>query len=208
MQPTLLLVEDDPDGARSVAEVAGGAGFSVIVAREGEAGIERFRERTPDLVLTDLVLPDISGIDVLTRLQQMDRRVPVILMTAYGSVDSSVKALRAGAYDYIQKPLNLEELESTLRRAMEASRLRRQVDSLSASVRERYSARAMVANSPAMQAVIRQIEALADTMATVLIQGESGTGKELVARALHADSRRASGPFVAVNCGAFAESLL
>jgi DNA-binding NtrC family response regulator len=132
----------------------------------------------------------------------------VILMTAYGSVDSSVKALRAGAYDYIQKPLNLEELESTLRRAMEASRLRRQVDSLSASVRERYSARAMVANSPAMQAVIRQIEALADTMATVLIQGESGTGKELVARALHADSRRASGPFVAVNCGAFAESLL
>ncbi len=208
MLPTLLLVEDDPDGARSVAEAAEGAGFDVRLARTAAEGLAAFREKAPDLVLTDLVLPDFDGIELLRRLQQLDRRVPVIVMTAYGSVDSSLSALRAGAYDYIQKPLNLDELESTLRRAVETSHLRRQVDTLAASVRARYTARAMVAQSPAMQTLLGQIEALADTSATILVQGESGAGKELVARALHTDSRRSAGPFVAVNCGAFAESLL
>ena len=204
----LLVVEDDPDGAASVRDAATDGGFEVLVATTGEAGVAAFREQRPALVLTDLVLPDIDGIEVMRRIQQLDRRVPVIMMTAYGTVDSSVRALRAGAYDYIQKPLNLDELESTLRRAAETSRLRNSVNDLSASLRDKFSARAMVAESEPMRAVIAQVEALADTMATVMIQGESGTGKELVARALHADSRRAAGPFIAVNCGAFAESLL
>ena len=208
MTPTILIIEDDPDGARSVSEVAADAGFDVTLAVNGRDGLERFREHTPDVVLTDLVLPDIDGIEVLDRAQRLDREVPVIVMTAYGSVDSSVRAMRSGAYDYITKPLDLDDLQSKLRRAAETSRLRRQVDQLSASVRSRFTATAMVAESPAMQAVLRQIESLADTTATVLIQGESGTGKELVSRALHVDSRRAAGPFVAVNCGAFAESLL
>ena len=204
----LLVVEDDPDGAASVRDAAIDGGFEVLVATTGEAGVAAFREQRPALVLTDLVLPDIDGIEVMRRIQQLDRRVPVIMMTAYGTVDSSVRALQAGAYDYIQKPLNLDELESTLRRAAETCRLRNSVNDLSASLRDKFSARAMVAESEPMRAVIAQVEALADTMATVMIQGESGTGKELVARALHADSRRAAGPFVAVNCGAFAESLL
>ncbi len=204
----LLVIEDDPDGAASVRDAAADGGFEVLVAGTGEAGVAAFREQRPALVLTDLVLPDIDGIEVMRRIQQLDRRVPVIMMTAYGTVDSSVRALQAGAYDYIQKPLNLDELESTLRRAAETCRLRNSVNDLSASLRDKFSARAMVAESEPMRAVIAQVEALADTMATVMIQGESGTGKELVARALHADSRRATGPFVAVNCGAFAESLL
>jgi DNA-binding NtrC family response regulator len=208
MAVKLLVIEDDPDGAKSVCEVARDAGFEVELARTGAEGVERFRAARPGLVLTDLVLPDIDGIEAMTRIHQIDRGIPVIVMTAYGTVDSSVRALRAGAYDYIQKPLNLEDLESTLRRAAETSRLRARVDDLAAAMRERHTARAMVAQSSAMAAVIAQIEALADTLATVMIQGESGTGKELVARALHADSRRAAGPFVAVNCGAFAESLL
>ena len=208
MKPTILIIEDDPDGARSVSEVAADAGFEVTLAANGRDGLERFREHTPDVVLTDLVLPDIDGIEVLDRAQRLDREVPVLVMTAYGSVDSSVRAMRSGAYDYITKPLDLDDLQAKLRRASETSRLRRQVDQLSASVRSRFTATAMVAESPAMQTVLRQIEALADTNATVLVQGESGTGKELVARALHVDSRRAAGPFVAVNCGAFAESLL
>ena len=208
MSIKLLASEDDPDGAASVRDAATDAGFDVVVAATGEAGVTAFREQRPALVLTDLVLPDIDGIEVLRRILQLDRRVPVIMMTAYGTVDSSVRALQAGAYDYIQKPLNLDELESTLHRAAETCRLRDSVNNLSASLRDKFSARAMVAESEPMRAVIAQIEALADTMATVMIQGESGTGKELVARALHADSRRATGPFVAVNCGAFAESLL
>jgi len=132
----------------------------------------------------------------------------VIIMTAYGSVESGVRAMREGAYDYVTKPLELDDIQSKLRRAYETARLRRQVDKLSQTVREKFASTAIIAESTAMQAVITQIEALADTMATILICGESGTGKELVARALHVDSKRAAGPFVAVNCGAFAENLL
>ncbi|MCL1921277.1 MAG: sigma-54 dependent transcriptional regulator [Kiritimatiellaeota bacterium] len=208
MNPTILIIEDDPDNARSVHEAAEDAGFAVTAAATGLDGVARFRERAPDLVLSDLVLPDIDGIEVLQRLRAIDADVPVMIMTAYGSVESGVRAMREGAYDYVTKPLDLDDIQSKLRRACEASRLRRKVGELSQSVRERFSSAAIIAESPAMQDVIAHINALADTMATVLVTGESGTGKELVARALHADSKRAQGPFIALNCGAFAESLL
>jgi len=208
MKPTILIIEDDPDNARSVNEAADDAGFDVVAAATGLDGVARFHERTPDLVLSDLVLPDIDGLEVLKRLRAVDAEVPVIIMTAYASVESGVRAMRDGAYDYITKPLDLDDIQSKLRRAYEASRLRRKVGELSKSVCERYSSAAIIAESPAMQTVIAQIAALADTMATVLVTGESGTGKELVARALHTDSKRAQGPFIAVNCGAFVESLL
>ncbi|MDX9868499.1 MAG: sigma-54 dependent transcriptional regulator [Kiritimatiellia bacterium] len=206
--PTLLIIEDDPDNARSVTEAAEDAGFVTVCAATGTAGVAAFRNRTPDLVLSDLVLPDMDGLEVLARLRKIDEAVPVMIMTAYGSVESGVRAMREGAYDYVTKPLDLDDIQSKLRRACEISRLRRQVDKLSQSVREKYASTAILAESPGMKKVIRQIEALADTSATVLICGESGTGKELVARALHVDSKRAAGPFVAVNCGAFAETLL
>jgi DNA-binding NtrC family response regulator len=207
-KPTLLVIEDDPDNARSVTEAASDAGFDAACAGTGLAGLNLFRQRVPDVVLSDLVLPDIDGLDVLGRIRKLDASVPVIIMTAYGSVESGVRAMREGAYDYVTKPLDLDDIQSKLRRAYETSRLRRQVDRLSQSVRERFATSAIVAESPGMKTVISQIEALADTAATVLISGESGTGKELVARALHVDSKRAAGPFVAVNCGAFVESLL
>ncbi len=208
MKPVILIVEDDPDGARSMTDAAEDAGFATVLAGTAAKGLECFREQTPDLVLTDLVLPDFDGIELLTRIKRINAAIPVMVMTAYGSVESSVKAMRAGAYDYVIKPLDLDDIQTKLRRAAETSRLRREVTTLTASVRARHTATTMIAESPAMRAVIHQIEAIADTTATVLIQGESGTGKELVSRALHADSRRAEAPFVAVNCGAFAESLL
>lgn len=206
--PTLLIIEDDPDNARSVTEAADDAGFRTVCSATGMAGVELFRQQVPDVVLSDLVLPDIDGLEVLSRLRKLDSAVPVIIMTAYGSVESGVRAMHEGAYDYVTKPLDLDDIQSKLRRAYETSRLRRQVDKLSQSVREKYSSTSIIAESPGMKTVISQIEALADTAATILICGESGTGKELVARALHVDSKRAQGPFVAVNCGAFAESLL
>ena len=208
MKPVILIVEDDPDGARSMTDAAEDAGFATVLAGTAAKGLECFREQTPDLVLTDLVLPDFDGIELLTRIKRINAAIPVMVMTAYGSVESSVKAMRAGAYDYVIKPLDLDDIQTKLRRAAETSRLRREVTTLTVSARARYTATTMIAESPAMRAVIHQIEAIADTTATVLIQGESGTGKELVSRALHADSRRAEAPFVAVNCGAFAESLL
>ena len=167
-----------------------------------------FREREFDAVLSDLVLPDIDGVEVLSRIRKQDDQTPVIIMTAYGSVSSSVKALKAGAYDYITKPLDLDDLQSKLKRAVETRALRTRVSELSQSLYKEYSVQAMVAQSEAMREVVRQIQSLADTNATVLIQGESGTGKELAARALHVEGRRGRGPFVAVNCGAFAENLL
>ncbi len=205
----ILIVEDDADNGRSLLEAIGDLGFEVELAATGRAGLDAFRAKGADVVLSDLVMPDIDGMEVLKTIQAQDAgRTPVILMTAYGSVDSSVRAMKAGAYDYLQKPLDIDELQAKLGRALEAARLRRQVEQLSAEVRGKWSAKTWVAESPAMHEVVRQTLALAQTNATVLIRGESGTGKELVARALHADGPRAEAPFVAVNCAAFTESLL
>ncbi len=207
--PRILIVEDDLDHGRSLQEAIAGMDLDPELAASGKAGLEAFRARGADVVLSDLVMPDIDGIEVMRRIREMDGgRTPVILMTAYGSVDSSVRAMKEGAYDYLQKPLDLDDLQAKLSRALEAARLRRQVERLSEEVRGQWGARTWVAESPAMREVVRETLALAKTTATVLIRGESGTGKELVARALHADGPRAEGPFVAVNCAAFTESLL
>ena len=208
MAARVLIVEDDPDGCRSVTEAVADAGFEPVAFGTGEAALEAFRAQPFDAVLTDLKLPGIDGMEVLATVRRADDQIPVLIMTAYGTVSSAVQALKSGANDYILKPLDLHELQTKLARAVEMSRLRAEVARLSRGEEDRYSARAMVAASAAMQDVIRQIRALADTNATVLILGESGTGKELAARALHVDGRRRHGPFVAVNCGAFAESLL
>ncbi|MBM4149021.1 MAG: sigma-54-dependent Fis family transcriptional regulator [Lentisphaerae bacterium] len=204
----ILVVEDDPDGRRSLVEAVADTGATVHAAATGDEGVRLFREKGADVVISDLVLPDRDGLSVLEEIARVDRRIPVLIITAYGSVETAVRAMRSGAYDYITKPLDLDELQAKLARAVETSRLRSKVDELQESMRLRYTASAMVAQSPAMREVLRQIEALAATNATVFISGESGTGKELVARALHVDGIRANGPFIAVNCGAFAESLL
>ncbi|NLG35145.1 MAG: sigma-54-dependent Fis family transcriptional regulator [Lentisphaerae bacterium] len=205
----ILIVEDDADHGRSLLEAIGDLDVEARMVATGQAGVEAFRTGGADVVLSDLVLPDIDGIDVLRKIREIDGgQTPLILMTAYGSVDSSVRAMKEGAYDYLQKPLDIDDLQAKLTRALEAARLRKQVERLSEEVRGKWTARAWVAESAAMREVVRQTLALAKTHATVLIRGESGTGKELVARALHADGPRAEGPFVAVNCAAFSESLL
>lgn len=206
--PKVLIIEDDPDGCRSVVEAIRDMGYDVAAASTGGEGIRLFENQPADVVLTDLVLPDISGQDVLSRVLDIDAKTPVIIMTAYGTVPSAVETVKAGAYDYLTKPLDLDALQTKVARAIETRRLREEVATLRQSLTERYGIQAIVARSAKMRDIIGQIRHLADTNATVHITGESGTGKELVARALHAESRRAHGPFVAVNCGAFTESLL
>jgi DNA-binding NtrC family response regulator len=202
------VIEDDADGRRSVTEAIEDAGFEAVPAATAAEGLRRFEEKPADVVLSDLVLPDQDGIAVLEKLKQTAPNVPVLIMTAYGTVQSTVRAMRAGAYDYITKPLDLDDIQSKVRRAIETSRLRSEVTAMEASLREKFGQRAIIAESAAMRDVLAQVKTLADTSATVLISGESGTGKELVARALHVEGRRARGPFVAVNCGALAETLL
>jgi DNA-binding NtrC family response regulator len=206
--PNVLVIEDDPDGLQSVCEAIEDAGYAVITASTGREGLAAAKSEPVDVVLSDLILPDMDGLKVLEGVRACKGTLPVLIMTAYGSVDTAVRAIKAGAYDYLVKPLDLEDVQAKLGRAIEASRLRSQVAQLCSEVRNRFSARSMVAGSSAMAEVLRQIEAVSKTNATVLVLGESGTGKELVARALHADGKRMAGPFVAVNCGAFAESLL
>lgn len=205
---SVLIIEDDPDGGLSVREAIEEAGCRVTLATCGNDGLMAFRREHFDVVLSDLALPDIDGVGVLRRILQISPETPVIIMTAYGSIDSSVQALKAGAYDYITKPLDLDDVQVKVARAAETSGLRRRVDALKKNMQSRYGIDAIIARSPGMQVLIQQIQTIADTQATVLITGESGTGKELVARALHVESRRADQPFVAVNCAAFPETLL
>jgi DNA-binding NtrC family response regulator len=204
----VLIIEDDPDGLRSSAEAIQDAGFEVITAATGKDGVRLFEQREPDVVVSDLVLPDIDGIEVLSRIKKLDEDTPVIIITAYGSIPSSVKALKSGAYDYITKPLNLDDLQTKVTRAVETCRLKNRVAQLQETIGERFSINSIIAKSEGMREVIRQVKMLAETNATVLIEGESGTGKELVARALHVEGRRSKEPFVAVNCGGFTETLL
>ncbi|MDA0321907.1 MAG: sigma-54 dependent transcriptional regulator [Verrucomicrobia bacterium] len=204
----VLIIEDDPDGRRSVVEAVSDAGFEVVAAETGAQGISCFEAQDFDAVLSDLVLPDIEGTQVLERVQKLRPGTPFVIMTAHGSIPTAVHALKSGAHDYILKPLDLEGLQSKIARAVETGRLRKEVRSLKDAVSHRYSARSMIAGAASMKDVLNRIENVASTDATVLVLGESGTGKELVARALHADGTRVTGPFVAVNCGAIAESLL
>ncbi len=204
----ILVVEDDPDGRRSVTEALADAGYAVTAVETGAEGVSRFAAEKFDAVLTDVKLPDFDGHEVLVRIRNQDQETPILLMTAYGTVAAAVAALKAGAYDYILKPLCLAELQSKVAHAVESRQLRSQVSSLKEALHAQSSLKAIIAKSAAMQEVLKQVRAVASTRATVLILGESGAGKELVARALHYDGSRAGAPFVAINCGAFSESLL
>ena len=204
----ILVIEDDPDGRRSVCDAIKDIGFEAVPASGGLEGVQIFEGGAFVAVITDLVMPDIDGMEALSRIHDIDDTVPVLMITAYGTVSSAVEAIKSGAYDYITKPLNLDEFQAKIERAAETGRLREEVKRLQRVVHSQYDADGIVAESAAMQAVMEQVKTVADTTVTVLIQGESGTGKEVVARALHGESSRKHNPYVAVNCGGFTESIL
>ncbi len=204
----ILVIEDDPDGRRSVADALEAAGHRVAAAAGGAAGLAELDRNRFDLVLSDVRLPDLSGMEVLERIRRRLPDLPVLLMTAYGTVATAVAALQSGAYDYILKPLDLADLQAKVARAGETVRLRAEVERLQTALSERQGARPLVFASEKMRAVLDRVRAVAATRATVLIVGESGVGKELIARELHFGGARAGAPLVAVNCGALAESLL
>ena len=160
------------------------------------------------MVLTDMTMPKMDGIQLLGRIKQSHPDLPVIIMTAFGTVEKAVEAMKTGAFDYITKPFQNEDLLRSLRKALEMGRLMRQNRELTSALKERYSFGNIIGKSKPMLTVYRLIEKVSDSKATVLITGESGTGKELIAKAIHYQSSRSEGPFVAVNCSALAETLL
>jgi two-component system nitrogen regulation response regulator NtrX len=205
MTATLLVVDDEPQILQVVSGILQDEGFEVLTAPEGETALKRVGEDAPDLVLLDIALPGMDGLEVLDRLKRQFPTLPVVIISAYGSVENAVKATRLGAYDFIEKPPHADKILLTVRNALEMARLseeNRRLRQQTAPVKE------IIGDSDAIRKLREQLRIVAPTNASVLITGENGTGKELVARALHAFSRRVHKPFVEVNCAAIPEELI
>jgi len=207
-QPTILIVEDEDLMRGILAGLLTDAGYRAVAAASGEQALELFAAEAPALTISDIALGQMDGIALLDRLKQLDPEALVIMITAYSSVETAIAALRKGAYDYITKPFINEDILQTVRNACERRELFRENRYLRRELKRRYNFDQIIGRSDALAEIFRLVEKISATSSSVLIQGESGTGKELIARAIHYNSPRADGPFVAINCGALPESLL
>jgi DNA-binding NtrC family response regulator len=202
--PTLLVIDDEQSVRYSFQRVFEGDGVTVLSARTAAEGLQAVREQAPDVVVLDLQLPDRSGLEVFHDLRELDAKRPVIFITAHGTTETAIEAMKRGAFDYLVKPVDLERLSQVLERAYEAARLMH----VPAVLPAEDSGDRIVGRSPIMQEMCKAIGRIAPQDVNVLILGESGTGKELVARALYHHSHRAGMPFLAINCAALPETLL
>ncbi|HEV2615360.1 MAG TPA: response regulator, partial [Candidatus Acidoferrales bacterium] len=204
----ILLVEDKPELRAMLRKALEKAGYTVDEAPDGSSAIDKVRNKRYLTVLTDLKLPGASGLDVLREARRADPMIPVILITAYGSVEDAVTAMKDGAFDFIQKPVDLEHLKLLIARGARQQELLRENLLLREEYAERYGFPRIVGEHPSMQTASQMVQRVAPTDSTVLLLGESGTGKELFARALHHLSRRKDCTFVALNCAAIPEGLV
>ncbi len=204
-----VLVVDDEENIRLVLRsLLKKHGYDVEVADGGEAAIAALESFDPDVILTDVRMPRMGGLDLMTALKAKRHPATVIVMSAFGSVDLAIDAMKAGAYDYVSKPFKPDEIVLVLRKAEEREALRRENKALREQIQKEHQFESILAKSREMLDVFRTIDKIADFKTTVLVTGESGSGKELVARAIHSRSSRKEGPFVAINCGAIPENLL
>ena len=208
MRHRVLIVDDDTPCRKGLAELLAVWGYDVTSAADGVEGLERAAADAPAVVVSDLVMPRLDGLGLLSALQKDHPETPVIVLTGQGSIETAVQAMKDGAYDYLTKPVDPSRLQLLLERAVERAEAAREVHRLRRELRQRGAFGRLVAGAPGMREVTRQIEQVAPTDATVLVLGESGTGKELVARTIHEHSPRRRAPFVAVNCAAIPETLL
>jgi two-component system NtrC family response regulator len=205
---TILIVDDEKNYTLVLSAVLQDEGFETLTANSGPEALEVLVESDVDLVLTDMKMPGMDGIDLLDRIKAEDADLPVIMMTAHGTVEKAVEAMQKGAYNYILKPFDNEQLVLYANKAVAMFRVVKENRELRSAVENRYSFHNIIGKSKAMQDVFQVIDKVAPAAATVLIEGASGTGKELVAKALHFNSPRKDKPFVAVNCSALSENLL
>ena len=208
MAPKILVIDDDTSLRRVLEYNLEEQGYEVRTAADGEEGLELFAEQEPDLVITDLKMPGMGGFQVLSAVKERAPDTIVIVITAFGDVETAVKAMKLGAYDYVTKPFNRDELKLVVQKALELRELSAENRRLKEELGERAEFREIIGISRAMERVFAVIRKVADTEATVLVTGESGTGKELVARAIHSLSGRRAAPFVPVNCAAIPRELL
>ncbi|MFN8570946.1 MAG: sigma-54 dependent transcriptional regulator [Gemmatimonadaceae bacterium] len=208
--PSVLVIDDEAGILDSLRILLKNEGFSPTVALGGREGLEQIANTSPDIVLTDVRMPNVSGLEILSAAKQRDGNAPVILMTAQATLQSAMQAVNDGAFYYIQKPFRNDELVAILRRAAEHRRLRVENQSLKQEIkrREKSVTGRPIGKSKSWMEVLQLAETVAPTESTVLIQGESGTGKEVISRYIHDLSNRSEGPFLSINCGALPESLL
>ncbi|MFZ0761196.1 MAG: sigma-54 dependent transcriptional regulator [Candidatus Sulfotelmatobacter sp.] len=206
--PTILIVEDEAKMRRLLELNLGEDGFNTLSAGDAETGLKLLRENTVDLVMTDLKLPGMNGLEFLQAVKRQSAALPVVVMTAFGTVETAVEAMKAGASDYVLKPFSLGEMRMVVHKELDVRNLREENRSLREALGKRYAHPNVVARSKKMQEVLATVERVASTNSTVLLGGESGVGKDLIARAIHEKSRRASGPFIKINSSAIPENLL
>ncbi len=204
-EPKLLLIEDDRRTAQSLERVLKAKGYAVSLADRGDEGLKRAKNETFDVVVTDLRMPGMGGLELVRELHAAKPRLPIVLMTAFGTTETAINATKHGAFEYLLKPFEMPELIEVVGRALASARLMTEPVEVG---NDKTDGQAIVGRSRAMQMVYKEIGRVAGTVATVLIRGQTGTGKELVARAIYQHSERAAKPFIAVNCAAIPETLL
>jgi two-component system, NtrC family, response regulator len=205
---TILVVDDEPNYQVVLSELLREEGFEVYTASSGDEALKLARETDLDLIITDIRMPGMSGLELLKTIKTLNRDLPVIMITAFGEVEKAVEAMQAGAFNYLTKPFNNDELVVSIRKAVEHYALVRENTRLRGEMQTRYGFASIIGKNKRMQQIYTLIEKVAPTPATVLISGESGTGKELVARAIHFNSFRKNSPFISLNCAALPETLL
>lgn len=205
---TILVVDDDNAHRTMLRTLVGGWGYDIVEADDGSTAIEKVQERPFDLILMDIRMLKVSGLEALDRIKAFNPAIPVTIMTAYSSVETAIEALKKGAYDYLTKPLDFDKLRLTIERAMEHTRLKEENRLLKESLGKHFDMQNIIGRSPAMISLLETVAHVAPSEATVMITGESGTGKELIAGVIHHNSPRKDGPFVKINCAAITETLL
>ena len=204
----ILVVDDEANAREALAELLADEGYEVQTAADGQKALHALTQFDPDVVLTDLKMPNIDGIELLEQARPILPHATFVVMTAFGTIDTAVEAIKRGAESYLTKPVDLGALSAIIGRAIERSALAREAASLRAELRDRFSFDRILGSHPSMQRLLKMVAQVAPSRATVLIKGESGTGKELIAAAIHHNSRVKSGPFVRLNCASLVESLL
>src|SRR5512139_3018118 len=210
LSASILVVDDDPNSLFGICQILKDEGYQVVPAGSGKDALEKFKANGINMVITDERMPDLTGMELLSEIKKMDPGIPVILITAYGSVSMAVDALKKGAFYFFEKPIfnNLEQFFAIIRQALKAQEMERELDHLRREVSEKYSFPNIIGNHPRIQEIFEIIGKVAKTDKTVLIQGESGTGKDLIAKTIHYNSLRRNRPLVTVNCGALTDTLL
>lgn len=208
MNYKVLIADDEKNVLKMLTTVFSHAGNQIVCADNGKDALRLFKQDKPDIVLMDIRMPEMSGIESLQLMRKFDADTPIILMTAYAAVETAVEALRLGAFDYVIKPFELDELKLLMSRAIQLREMKQEINILHRELSQSYHCDRILTNNSKMMELCRAIAKVAQSHANVLISGESGTGKELIAKAIHYNSSRAKQPFIKVNCGALPESLL